>query len=195
MVVSIEFCLEDPKGGVRFNTQSTPESSFKDFYLATVDHNSHYWFPCVNSYSELCTWKIEVVVEEDMSVIASGSLIEVEDLGPIELLEADGNKEMGEIIKYNKYHYFLKTPTCAPNIGLVVGCFDTLADENINEISYYYYSDLFELVKHTTSCLNEIFEFYEDIFSFQFQNFPYKQVFIHNLLEDSISFTGLTILK
>ena len=136
-----------------------------------------------------------MVVEEEMSVIASGSLIEVEDLGPIELLEADGNKEMGESIKYKKYHYFLKTPTCAPNIGLVVGCFDTLADENINEISYYYYSDLFELVKHTTSCLNEIFEFYEDIFSFQFQNFPYKQVFIHNLLEDSISFTGLTILK
>ena len=48
--------------------------------MSTIDHNSHYWFPCVNSYSELNTWKIEVVVEEDLTVVSSGNLIEIEEL-------------------------------------------------------------------------------------------------------------------
>jgi hypothetical protein len=40
--------------------------------------------------------------------------------------------------KYKKYHYFMTIPTCAPNIGLVVGQFDEHNDENNNEITFYY---------------------------------------------------------
>lgn len=34
------------------------------------------WFPCVDSYSELCTWNIDVTVDKDMVAVSCGDLIE-----------------------------------------------------------------------------------------------------------------------
>jgi transcription initiation factor TFIID subunit 2 len=199
--VAIEFCLEEPKGGIRFLSHNDETSNGKcDFnevlMCTTIDHNPHYWFPCVNSYNELCTWKIEVVVEEDLNVVASGNLIECEDLATIgSELGLDGSSmAIGNGLK--KYHYFLSTPTCAPNIGLCVGCFDSLSDESMPEVSYYFENvGLEDLVKQTTNSLHEVFEFYEDLFSISFQHTSYKQVYVSNILEDYLTFSGLTIMN
>jgi transcription initiation factor TFIID subunit 2 len=92
--------------------------------MSTIDHNSHYWFPCVNSYSELNTWKIEVVVEEDLTVVSSGNLIEIEELDSNYLMIDSGLDAISmQNSKLKKYHFYLSSPTCAPNIGLCVGCF------------------------------------------------------------------------
>ena len=164
--------------------------------MATIDHNSHYWFPCVNSYNELCTWKIEVVVEEDVTVVSSGNLIEIEELNSNYLMLDDGVEAVSLLnTKYKKYHYYLPTPTCAPNIGLCVGCFESFSDENMNEITFYYENGFEDLVKQTTSSLHEIFEFYEDLFTINYQHASYKQVYLNNILEDFLSFSGLTVVK
>ena len=170
--------------------------------MCTIDHNAHYWFPCVNAYNELCTWKIEVVVEDDLNVISSGNLIEVEDLGTnyMMLPPPDNGLDMSLIsnldgIRFKKYHFFLPTPTCAQNIGLCVGDFESLTDENMNEISYYFENGLEVLVKQTTSTLHEVFEFYEDLFNIHFQHSSYKQVYMNNILEDFLTFSGLTVVK
>ena len=34
------------------------------------------WFPCVDSYSELCTWNIDVTVDKDMVAVSCGDLTE-----------------------------------------------------------------------------------------------------------------------
>ena len=34
------------------------------------------WFPCIDSLSELCTWKLEFTVDESMTAVASGDLVE-----------------------------------------------------------------------------------------------------------------------
>lgn len=34
------------------------------------------WFPCVDSYSELCTWNIDITVDKDMVAVSCGDLIE-----------------------------------------------------------------------------------------------------------------------
>jgi hypothetical protein len=54
------------------------------------------------------------------------------------------------------FHYFLSTPTSALNIGLVVGNFDSINDENMNEISTYCEPKLASLINHTTGFVHEV---------------------------------------
>lgn len=34
------------------------------------------WFPCVDAFSEVCTWKIDVTVEKDLVAVSCGELVE-----------------------------------------------------------------------------------------------------------------------
>lgn len=196
-MIALEFCIEDPKGGLRFisTKQLSLDKTDNEMYLISVDHNAHYWFPCVSSYNEPCTWKIEVVVEEHLQVITSGNLIEVETMH--QSFNAEPNAPDSTINKTSlkKYHYFLQIPTCAPNIGLAIGRFDTTSNETISEISYYFDEKLNDLVKHTASFLHEVFEFFEELFSIHFPYGSYKQVFVPDILDDCLSFASMSILK
>jgi transcription initiation factor TFIID subunit 2 len=185
--LAIEFCVEEPKGGVRFISAGGDQCN----YLCSIDHNPHFWFPCVSSYTEPCTWKVEAIVEENMKVIASGNLIEVENV-PAALANDYG---LDPKKAYKRYHYFAPVPTCAPNMGLVVGCFDSDSDESISEISYFFDARLKSFVKDTCSFMSELFEFFEDILSTQFPYNTYKQVFVPDILEDHLSYASLTIFK
>ncbi len=170
--------------------------SSKDVLLCTVDHNSSYWFPCVQSYNELCTWKIEVVVNENKTVITSGNLIEIEEISETQMYESNNDTDGSKSSNLKKYHYFLQVPTCAPNIGLIVGEFESLIDENMAEISYYYPEYMLkDILINTISFENEILDFYEEMLSVHFPHNVYKQVFIHDLPDDFISFSTLTILR
>lgn len=64
------------------------------------------WFPCTDSYNELCTWKIEVTTDALMTVITSGDLTDTK-------LSPDG--------KLKTFYYELGVPTSASNIALAVG--------------------------------------------------------------------------
>ena len=132
-----------------------------------------------------------MTVEDYMRVVASGNLIEVETLTPA--MTNEYGLDPRHVFK--KYHYFMPVPTCAPNMGLAIGCFDSDSDESISEISYHYDARLKSQVKDTTSFVSELFEFFEDILSFQFPYNTYKQVFVPDILEDQISYASLTIFK
>ena len=64
------------------------------------------WFPCIDSFAEVCTWKIELTVEMYMTAVSCGDLIDT-------VYTPDLRKKT--------YHYYLSTPTAAPNIALAVG--------------------------------------------------------------------------
>lgn len=64
------------------------------------------WFPCIDSYSEPCTWKLEFTVDRLLTAVSCGDLIEI-------IATSDR--------KNKTFHYFLSTPTSAPNIALAVG--------------------------------------------------------------------------
>lgn len=187
-MLAVEFILENPNGGLRFIPKNllTLNSDKKDAYLCTIDHNSHFWFPCINTFNEPCTWKIEITVEEDYSVIASGNLIEVETT-------TSPFSDSSTIFK--KYHFYLQVPTCAPNIGLAIGIFDSMNNEAVSEISVYFDSRLKDLVKTTTSFLHEIFEFFEETLSITYPYGSYKQVYVLDILEECISFASMSIIK
>jgi transcription initiation factor TFIID subunit 2 len=70
------------------------------------ENSSRLWFPCIDSFAEPCTWRLEFTVDENMTAVSCGDLIEV-------VYTPD--------MRRKTYHYLLNTPTCAPNIALAVG--------------------------------------------------------------------------
>ena len=50
-----------------------PHSTITSCYL------SYYrlWFPCIDSFFELCTWEFEYTVDTDMVAVSSGDLTEI----------------------------------------------------------------------------------------------------------------------
>ena len=133
--VGIEFSLENPDGGIHFvvpktdpdpppstskKTPSVPKVKEKSMseraaHLFTCSHenSSRLWFPCVDSFSELCTWKLEFTVDESMTAISSGELHDV-------VYTPD--------LKRKTFHYSLNVPTSARCIGLAVGPFEIFPD-------------------------------------------------------------------
>ena len=47
-------------------------------HLFTCGHenSSRLWFPCVDTLSELCTWKLEFTVDESMTAVSCGDLVD-----------------------------------------------------------------------------------------------------------------------
>lgn len=79
-----------------------------------------FWFPCVDSYSELCTWKLEFTVDAAMVAISNGDLVET-------VYTHDMRKKT--------FHYMLTIPTAASNISLAIGPFEILVDPYMHEVS------------------------------------------------------------
>ncbi|XP_023325811.1 transcription initiation factor TFIID subunit 2 [Eurytemora carolleeae] len=70
--VRVEFSLEDPLGGVHF---VLPEGegtlAEKSAHMFTYGHenSARLWFPCIDTTSEPCTWKLEFTVDEVIVLI------------------------------------------------------------------------------------------------------------------------------
>jgi len=75
-------------------------------FTMCFENSSRLWFPCVDSYAEPCTWDLEFTVDENMTAVSCGDLIEV-------VAAPD--------LRRKTYYYNLSMPTCAPNIALAVG--------------------------------------------------------------------------
>lgn len=78
-----------------------------------------FWFPCVDSYSELCTWKLEYTVDAAMVAVSNGDLVET-------VYTHDMRKKT--------FHYMLTIPTAASNISLAIGPFEILVDPYMHEV-------------------------------------------------------------
>ncbi len=103
-----------------------------------------------------------------------------------------GQQQQG---RRKRFHYFLSQPTCAPNVGVCVGRFETVCDVNMAEISCYGEPELIGIVKNSTSFLSEVFEFYEDLLSVTFPQSAYKLVFCYDVESECMHYSGLSILN
>lgn len=107
-------------------------------------NSSRLWFPCVDSFAETCTWKLEFTVDEDMTAISNGDLNEV-------VYTPD--------MRRKTYHYSLNVPTCAPNISLAVGPFEIFVDPYMHEVTHFCLTGLLPLLKVTTRYVTFIHQF------------------------------------
>lgn len=101
-----------------------------------ADENaSRLWFPCVDSFAEPCTWRLEFTVDESMTAVSCGELVEV-------VRGAPGTKN-------KTYHYAVSTPVCAPNIALAVGPFEIYVDPHMHEVTHFCLPHLLPLLKNS----------------------------------------------
>jgi transcription initiation factor TFIID subunit 2 len=91
-------------------------------YFLYCQSFSRFWFPCVDSYSELCTWKLEFTVDAAMVAVSNGDLVET-------VYTHDMRKKT--------FHYMLTIPTAASNISLAIGPFEILVDPYMHEVSNF----------------------------------------------------------
>lgn len=147
------------------------------------NHNSsRLWFPCIDSYGQPCTWLLEFTVESHLTVISCGDLIGTYN---------------SQDRKTKTFRYELNIPTSAPNIGFVVGQFESWIDPASTTsncpIKNYYLTGLDRLAKASCSFLSECSEFYEEFLTFRYPYSNYKQVFVHNAYELCQSYATLSI--
>ncbi|KAF7285639.1 hypothetical protein GWI33_010292 [Rhynchophorus ferrugineus] len=188
--VGIEFSLEQPQGGIHFVVPQREQKDQKELtpaekervHLFTYGHqnSSRLWFPCVDSFAETCTWKLEFTVDEEMTAVSNGDLIEV-------VYTPD--------MRRKTYHYTLNVPTCAPNISLAVGPFEIYVDPYMHEVTHFCLPGLLPLLKVTTRYMHEAFEFYEETLSNRYPYSCYKQVFVDESYEDFHSYATMSILS
>ena len=179
----IEFSVERPKGGVQFvvpQSEGTLAERGAHMFTYRYENSNRLWFPCVDSYSEVCTWRMEFTVDLNMIAISCGELIET-------MYTSDNKKKT--------YHYCLSTPTAAPNIALAVGPFEIMVDPFMHEVTHFCLPHLLPLLRDTCSFLHEAFEFYEELLSSRYPYSCYKQVFVDEAYEESQTFATMTILS
>ncbi|XP_077291969.1 TATA-box binding protein associated factor 2 isoform X2 [Arctopsyche grandis] len=148
--------------------------------MFTYGHSARLWFPCVDSFAEPCTWKLEFTVDENLTAVSCGELVDT-----INLLN---NRQ-------KVFHYVLNTPACAPNIALAVGPFEMYVDPFMNEVTHYCLPQLMPNLKNSVRYLHEAFEFYEETLSTRYPYPCYKQVFVDEVEQDVSAYTTMSIMS
>lgn len=164
------------------NPASTVSLADRGAHMYTCGHenSSRLWFPCIDTLSELCTWKLEFTVDESMTAVSCGDLVET-------VYTHD--------MKRKTFHYVVDTPTAAPNIALVVGPFEIYVDPNMHEVTHFCLPHLLPVLKATVRWVHETFEFMETILNSRFPYTNYKQVFVDEAYTDHTCFSSLSILS
>lgn len=175
--IMIEFSLEQPKGGVQFVCDTSKDTHVFSYGWA---NSVRLWFPCVDSYTEVCHWSLSFTVPHNMKAISCGDLTE-------QILSVDG--------KRNTFHYHISIPTPAPLIAFAIGCFEVYPDPIIPEVTYFCLPGLSSILKNTVQFVHEVFEYYEELLSSGFPHSSYKLVFVNNSYQSVMNYSSLGIFS
>ncbi|ESP05566.1 hypothetical protein LOTGIDRAFT_228096 [Lottia gigantea] len=181
--ICIEYSLENPKGGIHFVVPDiNDDMADRGAHMFSYGHenSSRLWFPCIDTFCEPCTWKIEITCHRDMTAVSCGDLIEV---------------VYSPCLMKKTFHYYISTPVSAPNIAIAVGPFEILVDPNMHEVTHFCLPHLSGILKHTTGYIHEAFEFYEELLSSRYPYSYYKQVFVDESYADVSVYATMTIFS
>uniref|UniRef100_A0A183D8X0 Peptidase_M1 domain-containing protein n=1 Tax=Gongylonema pulchrum TaxID=637853 RepID=A0A183D8X0_9BILA len=115
---------------------------------------------------QLCLWRIQATV--DLSCMA--------------------DTEYTECMQKKTFYYHLLIPTSAVNIGFAIGHFTPI-------ITSFSLPMLDPVVKHTTSTIDRVFEYFEELLSCRFPFSSYKQVFVYQTPDEITAYSGLSIIS
>ncbi|XP_075220832.1 TATA-box binding protein associated factor 2 [Lycorma delicatula] len=181
--VGVEFSLEQPQGGVHFvipDCEGTLAERGAHMFTCCYKNSSRLWFPCVDSFAEPCTWRLEFTVDESMTAVSCGDLVEV-------VYTPD--------MRRKTFHYVLSTPASAPNIALAVGPFEIFVDPYMHEVTHFCLPGLMSSLKVSARYMHEAFEFYEETLSNRYPYSCYKQVFVDETDVDMSAYATMSILS
>ncbi|KAL1132516.1 hypothetical protein AAG570_010471, partial [Ranatra chinensis] len=181
--VGVEFSLENPQGGVHFvipEGEGTLSERGAHMFTYCYENSSRLWFPCVDSYAEPCTWRLEFTVDENMTAVSCGDLIEV-------VYTPD--------MRRKTFYYGLTVPASAPNIALAVGPFEIFVDPYMHEVTHFCLPGLMENLKVSARYMHEAFEFYEETLANRYPYPCYKQVFVDEVDVPVSAYATMSILS
>ena len=73
--IGVEFSLETPTAGVQFvlpEGEGTLTERGAHMFTYGFENSSRLWFPCIDSFCDLCTWKLEFTVDESLTAVSCG---------------------------------------------------------------------------------------------------------------------------
>ncbi|CAG0916730.1 unnamed protein product [Notodromas monacha] len=181
--VTVEFSFEQPQGGIQFvvpECEGTLVERAAHMFTYTHWNSARLWFPCIDTFSSPCTWKLEFTVDDGMVAVSNGDLLET-------VYTPD--------MRRKTYHYSLDVPTSAPNISLAVGPFEIYVDPNIPEVTHFCLPHLKPLLKFVARFLPAIFEFYEDVLGTPYPYAGFKQVFVDQAYADVMPYATMAIFS
>ncbi|XP_046383438.1 transcription initiation factor TFIID subunit 2 [Ischnura elegans] len=181
--IAVEFSLEQPKGGLHFVVPSGEGSLVqRGAHMFTWGHanSSRLWFPCIDSFSQCCPWQLEFTVDEGMTAVSCGDLIET-------VYAPD--------MRRRTFYYRLTTPASAPHIALAVGPFEILVDGEMHEVTHFCLPRLLPLLRTSAAHLHHAFQFYEETLASRFPYSCYKQVFVNHAPVQVASYATISILS
>lgn len=179
--ISIDFSLEQPKGGVQFVVPSGSDAMQQQHcHVFSCENQPRLWFPCVDLHSQLCPWSIRLTVPSSMTAVSCGELTD-------QLLSPDGRKKT--------FHYTLSVPTAAPCIAFAVGCFEVYPDPVLQEVTHFCPPGLLPLLKNSVQFIHEVFGFYEELLSSRFPYGSYKLVFVDQCYNLASSYSTMGIFS
>ncbi|XP_017100570.2 transcription initiation factor TFIID subunit 2 [Drosophila bipectinata] len=181
--VRIEFSLETPKSGVHFvippsSMDEETQQNCSHMFTNCYENSTRLWFPCVDSFADPCTWRLEFTVDKNLTAVSCGELVEV---------------VMTPDLRKKTFHYTVTTPVCAPNIALAVGPFEIYVDPHMHEVTHFCLPGMLPLLKNTVRYLHEAFEFFEETLSTRYPFSCYKQVFVDELDTDISAYATMSI--
>ncbi|VDK17278.1 unnamed protein product [Anisakis simplex] len=183
--VGVDVKVVKPRQGIQFVGYFSRDGVLeKGAHMYTFRSNvlssTRQWLPSLDAPDQLCLWRLEVTVACGFVVIASGELIDT---------------VYTEDMQSKVYHYQLLLPTSAVNIGFAVGHFTPVVQPDMPEITSFALPSLSNLVKHTASTVDRVFEFFEELLSCRFPYSSYKQVFVDKASDSLTTFSGISILS
>ncbi|XP_048582004.1 transcription initiation factor TFIID subunit 2 isoform X3 [Nematostella vectensis] len=181
--VSIEYSLEHPDSGIQFVTpkgDGTMAQRAAHLFTYTYANSSRLWFPCVDSYAEVCTWSIDITVDKDMVAVSCGELVD-------QVFTIDERRKT--------FHYALNIPTSAVNIAVAVGPFEIYVDPIMPEVTNFCLPGLLANLKHSTAFLHDVFEMYEENLSCRYPYTHYKQVFVDQAYSVKAAYASMSIFN
>ncbi|KAL1229982.1 Transcription initiation factor TFIID subunit [Trichinella pseudospiralis] len=124
--VHIDFIVEKPTYGVRFIHNADKNKVWKNYSHVYSWKHSNYesraWFPCFDSPSKLCLWRLSVTCDLTLTAVCSGNLQDV---------------IINDSLTQKTYLYLVNSPTPACNIGFAVGHLDLYVHPEMNELSCF----------------------------------------------------------
>ena len=186
--VHIEYTMKKPKSGFYFyKSPNLPEQENHVYnYGRGTPGYARLCFPCIDTWSALCTWGFEITVKEGQWGITSGQCTRTQP-----------NSSKGT----RTYVYELTIPTIAANIGIVAGYFQAIEEDAPGQGSNHGMTHLCPVPLRDRGLLADSIKytpldsmkFYEDLLSHKLPFKQYRQIFVYDCFEKSMSFAGMTI--
>jgi len=202
--LKVYYVLKQPTAGIHFAYTRPSIATIDDDYGLSASevlypphmfsHNevesARCWMPCLDRYSQPCTWSFQYRTNSKYIVVSTGELI-----GTEKITQEHIRDENGEPVELTTYFYEEKIPTTVKNIAVTAGIFEVYPDPVLNNVTYFCLPGKMPMLKHTVGTFHKAFQFYEEYLG---KPFPYKclkVVFVSHGFTKMSSFANLAIMS